>query len=173
MSRSITTLGDLGRLAAALVEAEREADDVERRLKAIKEHARVLREESVPMAMLELELTSIVLASGEKLTIKQDVYAALSKEREGEAFKWLEEHGFGGLIKSAVAVPFSREDFEKAVALAERLSEDGFEPQMQQAVHAQTLKAFLREQLEKGLPDLPLDLFGARPVWVAKISQPK
>ena len=45
----------------------------------------------------------------------------------------------------------------------------GFDPALDQGVHAQTLKAFLKEQLSKGA-NIPLELFGARPVWTAKIT---
>ena len=53
--------------------------------------------------------------------------------------------------------------------LSERLRAMGLQPSLDQSVHAQTLKAFLKEQLAMGT-NIPLDLFGARPVWTAKLS---
>ena len=49
------------------------------------------------------------------------------------------------------------------------LRELGLQPEVKQDVHAQTLKAWLREQLEQGA-EVDLELFGARPVWVAKVK---
>jgi hypothetical protein len=81
----------------------------------------------------------------------------------------LEEHDFGGLIKTAVTVQFGKGEDEKAVELYERLVAEGLVVEADREVNAQTLKAFLREQLAAAAP-VPLDLFGARPVWVAKIK---
>jgi hypothetical protein len=167
----VITLAEISQLARALLEADRAVMLADEELKQRKEAARILREESLPMALLELGLREVRLESGEKISIKQDVFAAIPAARREEAFNWLEAHGFGGLIKTAVALRFSKGELEQAQDLYEDLLADGFAPELTREVHAQTLKAFLREQLEAATVELPLELFGANPIWVAKISQ--
>lgn len=160
---------DMVALAAALREADAAVEEADLLLKAAKEHARLLREETIPSAMQELGLESLTLEGGAKLTIKQDVYAQLTEENKPAAFEWLEVNGFGGLVKCEVVVGFGRGDLEEAQELYQELSERRLTTALTQSVHIQTLKAFLREQLASAT-NIPLDLFNARPVWLAKIT---
>lgn len=207
MSRSAPlTLADLSLLAAAQVAAEREVDNAKGVLGEKAKTLMRLREESVPMAMAELEMDRVRLSTGEEVSVKQEVYCAISEANKDEAHDWLEEHNFGGLIKTTVSVSFGKDEMPFALALFEKLQsmkveatistptppkrvgkkmvrqppkykkvKRELEPQMDRGVHPQTLKAFLREQLSKsgGSDELPLELFGARPVWVSKITPPK
>lgn len=168
------TLGELSALAHALVAADREVEAVEEKLKQSKEVARQLREESIPMAMAELGLNEVRLDSGERVTVKQDVRIFSASDKCNEAYAWLEENGFGGLIKTEVVLHFTRGELEAAKLLAEKLKQEGYETDLDRSVHYQTMRAFLREQLfEKANASLPLELFGATPVWLAKVVSPK
>lgn len=164
------SLAELTKLGHMLVERDREVEMLEQRLKESKESARQLREEAIPAALTELGVTEIRLLSGEKVSMQQDVYASIPTEKKIEAFDWLEEHNFGGLIKTEVSVAFGKGEIDSAVELQRRLREQGLAPEFSRAVHAQTLKAWLRERLSKA-EAVPLELFGARPVWVAKITK--
>ncbi len=163
------TLDDMAELARALVEAEKVTEKAEENLSKVKERERVLREETIPGAMQELGVEALTLDTGQKLTVKQDVYAAIPKDKKDEAFAWLEENNFGGLIKTEVAVQFGKGELEKAKELLEKLEAEDYAAGITQDVHAQTLKAFLREEIRKGT-NIPLEKFGARPVSVAKIT---
>ena len=163
------TLTALSALAAALIEAESACAAAEEALAAAKEKARFLREESLPSALQELGVEAITLDSGMKLAVKQEVYASIPAENKPGAFAWLNEHGYGGLIKLAVECEFGKGEQERAAALAESMREQGLSARVDESVHPQTLKAFLREQISKGAP-VPLELFGARPVWTTKIT---
>lgn len=165
----MTTLDEVSALARALIDAECEVSKVEQKLKDAKEHARVLREETIPSVMQELGLESLTLDTGQKLKVAQDVYASIPTENKTRAYDWLGENGFGGLIKVNVEVQFSKGEQEKAIELYKKLAEEMPNVTCEQSVHAMTLKAFLKEQLAQG-SNIPLDLFGARPVFVAKIS---
>lgn len=156
-------------LSNALAAADNHVEAAEAELKRAKETARRLREETIPGAMQELGITELKLESGQKLTIKQDVFAKIPDERKLDAFRWLEDNGFGGLIKVDVITNFGKGDFDAAKALAQKLSATYSAVSLKQDVHAQTLKAFLREQLAIA-SNIPLELFGAQPVWTAKIS---
>lgn len=157
-------------LARALQDADRDVELVTNKLKELSEKARILREETIPNVLMELGIKEFKLDSGEKVTIKQDVYASMSSDNKPAAFRWLDEHSFGGLIKTGVVVDFSRAEIEKAKELYSQLVKQKLgSPSLKQEINAQTFKAFLREQIAKGT-DLPLDLFGARPVWTTKIK---
>lgn len=165
-------LGEISALARMLVEYDREVEDAELALKGLKENARRVREESLPTAMLEIGLDKVVLTTGEKVEVKSDVFAQPPAERKTEMHAWLEEHGFGGLIKTEVSVEYGKGEVEDAKEMLAELKGRGIAANIFMGVHAQTLKAFLREQLEAAQP-IPLDLFGARPVKIAKVTLPK
>lgn len=166
-------LGEIQVLARLLVDYDREISDAEEALKVVKENARRVREESLPTAMSEVGLVKIKLSNGEVVEIKSDVYASIPVEKRAQAYVWLEDNGFGALIKTEVSVAFGREEREAAKKLAVELEGRGLPASCDSSVHPQTLKAFLREQIEAARPNLPLDLFGARPVSVAKVTLPK
>lgn len=163
------SLTEMAELARALVDADKNVEAADISLATAKERARLLREETIPSAMQELGLESLVLDTGQKLKVQQEVYASIPAANKLAAYDWLNEHGFGGLIKVEVSTQFAKGDQDKAIDLAQTLRGMGFDPALDQGVHAQTLKAFLKEQLSKGA-NIPLELFGARPVWTAKIT---
>lgn len=163
------SLDSMAALARALVDADGSVEQAELNLKEAKERARILREETIPSAMQELGLEEIKLDTGQKLSVKQDVYAAIPAAQKEQAFNWLEQNGFGGLIKVEVTADYRKGEADAAMELFQELQQRGLQVEFGQSVHAQTLKAFLREQLANGT-NVPLDLFGARPVWTAKIS---
>lgn len=165
------SLDEMSSLASALVDADVGIEQAEEALKQAKERARVLREETIPSAMQELGLESLVLSTGQKLSVQQEVYASIPSGGKPAAFQWLNDNGFGGLIKVEVSTLFGKGEQESAVELYKELTGRGLEMDLQENVHAQTLKAFLKEQLAKGNADLPLELFGARAVFCAKISK--
>jgi len=164
------SLDEMKQLADALKDAESETEKAELKLKEVKERERMIREETIPSAMQELGLESITLDTGEKLSVKQEVYASIPAAGKSKAYAWLSENGFGGLVKVSVELQFGKGEQEEAVALTSELRERGLEVLAYEDVHASTLKAFLKEQISKGA-NIPLDLFGARPVWQAKISK--
>jgi tagatose-1,6-bisphosphate aldolase len=170
---STITLNDVSALVTALADAEDEVAQAEQLLKDKKEAARFLKEESIPSAMQSLGLKQVVLETGEKVTIAQEVYASIPAENKAEAYAWLEDNGFGGLLKLSLAIEYGKGEKQEAIALFKELTERGIVPDLSEGVHAQTMKAFLKEQIAAGNEALPLDLFGARPVFVAKITQPK
>jgi hypothetical protein len=156
-------------LCSALTEQRRKVDQIEEELSTVKEFVRRLEEEDIPLAMQELGVDELKLVTGEKVSIKHDVYASLTSESKPAAYNWLEANGFGGLIKTNVSVEFGKGQIEGAESLAEDLQSRGLPVSLGRDVHAQTLKAFLREQLANG-SNVPLELFNARPISKAKIS---
>lgn len=165
------TLRELAVLCAQLRDADLSVEKAERELKERKALVRRLEEEDIPGLMSELGVESITLETGERIKIALEIYASITEAMKERAFKWLEDNGHGGLIKTEVSVRFGRDAVAQATALTERLVAEGLEPDVVRAVAPQTLKAFLKERIEAN-SEVPMEVFGARPVKVAKIKQP-
>jgi len=115
--------------------------------------------EALPAALAEHGLTELKMADGSKVTVATVISANISKERSEAAHQWLRDNGFGDLIKNTVAVTFGKGEDEKAVELVKELDSEGFNVDQKEAVHPSTLKAFCKEQIEKG-SEIPSELFG-------------
>ena len=163
------SLQEMANLARALLDADDGVAQAELGLKDAKARVQLLREETIPSAMHELGLEELKLDTGQKLTVRQEVYASIPSDKRVEAFDWLNDNGYGGLIRTDVVSIFSKGDRDRAVTLAKDLLAQGYQSEVSESVHPQTLKAFLREQIALGT-SVPLELFGARPVWQAKIK---
>lgn len=163
------TLDELVLLVQALVNAELKVAEAEKVLSDAKNVEQRLREETIPNAMLELDLEKVKLSTGQTITIKQDVHARIPVDQREAAFTWLESNGFGGLIKTNVITEFGKGELDKAIALADSLKESGVDAFVKRDIHYQTMAAFLREQIVAAA-DVPLDMFGATPIWTTKIK---
>jgi hypothetical protein len=115
--------------------------------------------EALPAALAEHGLTELKMADGSKVTVATVISANISKERSEAAHEWLRDNGFGDLIKNTVAVNFGKGEDDKAVELVKELEGEGFAVDQKEAVHPSTLKAFCKEQIEKGR-EIPSELFG-------------
>lgn len=128
-------------------------------VKQIKERLRQVQEVDLPMAMAEAGISAFTLEDGSSITIRDEVTASIPAKSKGEAYAWLDAHGFGDLIKTQVAAQFGRGELEEAREIAGFLVSQGVAAEVNQTIHPQTLKAWVREQLAEGR-DIPLDLFG-------------
>ncbi|NBQ49102.1 MAG: hypothetical protein EBV86_01315 [Marivivens sp.] len=163
------TLDDLSEMCSALRSAQQAHEDAKLNLKQAAEQLRLLEEETIPGAMQELGFEKIVLETGEEIKCVQEVYCSIPRAMAHDAHAWLHDHGHGGLIKTEVKVNFGKDEWDDAEAFSYRLHEQGIPHDLGQKVHPQTLKAFVKEQLAQGT-DIPLELFGARPVYKAKVK---
>lgn len=180
------TVNELTAAANALLQAEAATEAAEADLKTAKEKERVMREETLPAMMRELGVEKMTLEDGNEITVKQEVYASVPEHRKDAAYGWLEDNGYGGLIKTAITLEFGKDEFEKAQALVDELATLGYtDVLVDRNVNPQTLKAFLRErlaepktefteeELAEGQSALSLELFGARAVDTAKVKLKK
>lgn len=127
----------------------------------------------LPELMREAEVKELTAADGTRLKLKEKVKASIPEHKREAAHAWLIEQGFGGLIKTEVAVSFSAGQEAEAAELAARLApEYGEEVSLQQGVHAATLNAFVAEQMEQGRP-LPNELFNVFTFSEVQIRQPR
>jgi len=148
-------------------DVKRLEDDLEIKKERLVDIVRVL----IPDLMDELQMSEIKFEDKTKVTLGKKVKASISKANEKQAFDWLVENKFGGLIKSSVSAEFSREEIELAREIVEELRERELDATLKESVHAATLTSFVGERLEAG-ETLP-DCFSVFEYREAKISLPK
>jgi hypothetical protein len=137
---------------------EDEIANAEEGVKKLKEQARIISELEIPSMMKEMNITKLKLRDGESVEVGKFYSASIPAEKQDEAFTWLRNNGLGDVIKNDITVTFGRGEDNKAAQYAVLARGQGFEPVQKIGVHAQTLKALVRERIEAGL-DVPSDLF--------------
>lgn len=147
----------------AMVNKSRELQQLiaskEQELADAKEKLRVLLQVEIPESMDDMGVAHIKTTTGLTVTIKSDLKANISKENQSAAFAWLEKNGFADIIKGEVVVPFDRGQIKEKRALCEKLRKQGLQPVDRENIHWQTLRAFVKEQIEQGT-NVPMDVFG-------------
>ena len=151
-----------------LKDLEDEIANAEESIKKLKEQAKILSQVEIPIMMQEMHITKLKLKDGESVEVKPYYSASLAQginesdsdyvQRKEQAFKWLRNNGLGDVIKNDITVTFGRGEDNKAAQYAVLARGQGFEPVQKVGVHAQTLKAVVRERIESG-QDMPSDLF--------------
>ena len=141
-----------------LKDLEDEIANAEESINKLKEQARILSQVEIPIMMQEMHITKLKLKDGESVEVKPFYSASISPENQEKAFEWLRNNGLGDIIKNDITVTFGRGEDNKAAQYAVLARGQGFEPVQKVGVHAQTLKAVVRERIESG-QDMPSDLF--------------
>ena len=154
--KDLKAVADLVRQQLVL---ERRIEDLEDELKRTQQNLAKISQEILPEALAEHGLSELKMEDGSKITVSQFIQAHISKEKQDEAFDWLRDHDFDDLIKNVVSLEFGKGEDDHARDVMETLTNRGYWPQNKQSVHPSTLKAFVKEQVEKGA-EIPSDLFG-------------
>ncbi len=134
-------------------------DDAEKHLKALKIEKKQLAFEGIPGLMDEMGVERLDV-DGATVNLKTVVSASIPVDNRKEAFNWLREKGLDDIIKNDVIVSFGTGEDNVAGDLMADLEQRGLHPESKTHIHSMTLKAFVKERVEKGLP-IDLDLFGA------------
>ena len=162
MQMSDVDNNDLKQVAALVRQQlifEQRVEDLTTELKRAQQDLANISGEVLPALLLEFGLSELRMGDGSKVTVSTQISASISKERSYAAHEWLRDNGFGDLIKNTVAVTFGKGEDDKAQTLVRELDGNGFNVDQKEAVHPSTLKAFCKEQIEKG-SEIPSDLFG-------------
>ena len=114
--------------------------------------------EVIPTLLSEMGLSSLKLADGSAVEVKPYYAANISINNREAAYNWLRENGLGDIIKNNVTVSFGRNEDNKAAEYANLAKSQGYQPTQKLKVEPMTLKALVRERIEKGL-DMPMDTF--------------
>ena len=130
----------------------------EEELKKLKNDMDVLSGEVIPTMMTEMNISKFSLSDGAGVEVKPVYGASIPKAKQEEAFNWLRNNGLGDLIKNEITVSFGRNEDNKAAEYAVLAQGHGHQPTQKLKVEPMTLKALVRERIEKG-DDMPTDLF--------------
>ena len=149
---------NLSDLVVQLQQLEDEVKNDEERLKLKKQKIDKISGVVIPEIMESMKLKTMKLADGSGIEVKEIYSATIPVAHKESAFNWLRENGLGDLIKNEVTVSFGRGEDNKAMAYATLAKGQGYEPVQKIGVHAQTLKAVVRERTESG-QEMPADLF--------------
>lgn len=149
---------EIGVASTALAEKQGKLENIERNL--------------IPGVMQELGMTSFMLEDGNTVAITEVLNTSITEANKPAAYKWLEDRGDDGIIKTNVHVGFGKGEMDDAKKALTALSEAGYAAEMDRSVHASTLKSYVKEQLEKGT-NVPADVFGIYQYKRAKITPPK
>lgn len=166
---SVTGIAALARRAKLL---QREIEEMQASLQEKEDAYRSLTETTIPEAMAEAGMRKFVMEDGSMIDVKPFYGASISKARQAEAFQWLRENGLDDIIKNTISVRFGRNEDVLAVAALNLLRSKGYTPEQTEKVEPQTLKAWVKERIEKGLP-VDSELFGVFIGQKAVIATPK
>jgi len=155
--------------AAALWKKRREVDKLLAEAKALADEIEVLETKVIPDAMAKIGMTRFELTGGFEVSVEKGVTGSITKEHKAAAHEFLEKNNYGSLIKRVITIEFGMGEEKWAAKflrdLAARKRPLKFD--RTDAVHAGTLKKFVRERIEAEnagtVPPekkLPRDLFG-------------
>jgi|TARA_R110000782_G_scaffold7051_5_gene23841 hypothetical protein len=147
-------------LARQISDKERVVAALEDDLKNEKKALLVLTDQDMPALMAEIGISSLTLDDGSVVKVSQTYGASILVANRDSAFQWLRENGYDDIIKNTVLCQFGRGDDEAALSFAHLAADNGYSPEQKTEVHSQTLRAFVKERVEKG-DDFPMELFGA------------
>ena len=166
---SLAAISALGRQAIML---EKDIEDLEAVIAEKKEALRNLTDERIPDALKEIGMVKFEMNDGSIVEVKPFYSASIPVDRRGEAYEWLRTHGYDDIIKNTVSVQFGRGEDDAAGELINSIRKQGLLPEQAEKIESQTLKAWVREMVEKGT-EFPTELFGAFTGFKAKIKRAK
>jgi len=156
----------LSDLVRTLRNVEKQIEDAEIHMKALKAEKHKLSVENIPSLMDEMGVERLDV-DGLTVERKMMVHASIPQARKDEAFAWLRDNGLDDIIKNDVTCSFGKGEDNMAGDVVGILQEKGFDPKTKTHVHPSTLKAFIKERVTDGKP-IDLDMFGA---FIANAAQ--
>ncbi len=166
----------LGKMVAEMAQLVLQEEELEDKLKEVKNQLKQFQENLVPELMIELDLNDLTTKGGIRVEMREEVRASFPKDQDRRdiAFSWLKQSGNEGLVKHEFKIRYGRDSAQEVERLARLLEEHGISKtatvEQDQTIHHQTLVAFLKRELKEG-HDVPLEAFGAFTQRFAKIKR--
>jgi len=158
-------LKQISTLVQAMVKLQGEVDQAQAVLKDKMQAFQAISEVALPEAMSAAGYTAPtkMKIAGMQVEFVTKHDAHISKDRQAEAYAWLEKNGHGDLIKHAINITFGKDEeayFKKFIRdLAKR--KKPVKAEIKDSVHTGTLGAFVREKIAAGdLPEKAMTLLG-------------
>ena len=144
-------------------------NEKEEELKALKLQKHKMSTEQIPAMMDEMGVQRLDVENL-SVTLRPLINASIPQTRREEAFQWLRDNGLDDIIKNDVIMSFGKGEDNMAGDIMYELEQRGMHPEKKTHIHSMTLKAFIRERVENGLP-IDLDMFGAFVARTADIKR--
>ena len=162
------TMKSLSSLVKDLDQLTIDINKKEEELKSLKLQKHLMSTEQIPTMMDEMGVQRLDVENL-SVSLKPLINASIPPHRKEEAYRWLRDNDFDDIIKNDVIISFGKGEDNMAGDIMYDLEQRGMHPEKKTHIHSMTLKAFIMERVEKGLP-IDLDLFGA---YVARIADIK
>lgn len=153
--------------------------DLDTQISEKKKELTTLKTQTLPDLLNAAKLTALTLepegnTPAYEVELKPWYNATISKDNPAPALNWLEEHGYGDIIKHIFTISFGRDEHIRARAFYNLLVEHGYSQfEEKRGVHPSTLQAFVKEQLEEYGTTLPRDLLHLEVGQTVKIGELK
>jgi hypothetical protein len=144
---SVTAVKQITTLAKRQLALEEQIKAKEAELESLNKAHYKLTTDTIPEAMSEAEVKELVLENGMVIKVEPWIAANIKEDDRPRAHAWLRDHGFGSLIKRTVSVVFGMGEDKKADQLVKELARRNLPFDNKEAVNANTLRAFVKEQL--------------------------
>lgn len=163
-------------LANKQLKLEKEIEEQEARLAEKKKELAFISQVQLPDLFDQLGLEQVTLKDGSKVIVKKAVYCSIPEVKKAFAFDWLTKKGFAAMIKREARLAFANGEEKKMKMVLDYLNKTkalkDISVNINQGIHPQTLKAFARDMVEKGV-DLPEEGFSVHYGKEAVIKPPK
>ena len=163
------TMKSLSSLVKDLDQLTIDINKKEEELKSLKLQKHLMSTEQIPTMMDEMGVQRLDVENL-SVSLKPLINASIPPTRREEAYQWLRENDLDDIIKNDVILSFGKGEDNIAGDIMYDLEQRGMHPEKKTHIHSMTLKAFIRERVEKGLP-IDLDLFGAFVARTADIKR--
>jgi hypothetical protein len=167
-------LGAITEAAERVLSLEEEIRALENQLKDKGQTLKKLTEQELPDLMQELNVKDFTLTNGAKIGLVDIVSASIPSagqinrakgdvkeellSRQKRCHNWIRKNYGEALIVSNIEVPFGKHEDKKCSEFKKQLRKDKVFYNESTGVHPQTLKAFIRECLGKGI-NVPVEDF--------------
>lgn len=144
------SINTISKLAERIIDFQKRISRIEDTLKTDKAELRKLTDEELPAAMAEVNMKKFETDSGYSVAIKKIYVTNIKVEDRPDAFEWLRENGHGDLIKNIVSINFGKGEDDIAVRFKALAEEENIPVETDTKIHPMTLRAWGKEQMEKG-----------------------
>lgn len=149
-SLSVAVVKQIALLVKRQITLEAEIKEMEAALAAKNKQLYRLTTTDIPTAMSEAGVKELTLEDGTEVKVEAFINGYIKEENRDKAHAWLRKNGFGSLIKTSVSCAFGMGDDKKVAALVKFMLSKKLPFDQKEAVHVQTLRAFVRERLKDG-----------------------
>lgn len=166
-------LKEISVLAERQIDLENQLAALQVQVDDIVSKIRHIEETALPDIMARVGMKTFTLTDGSSVQIKDMVFASIRADQMDPAVEWLNQKGFGGVIKDQISCNLGKGNTIKAKKILdfiEYLGIQGAEEKL--SVHAQSLKSLIVEQRKKGL-QFPETIFSIANIKKAIIERPK